>query len=156
MHTQTTIIGNLVDDPRHFQFNNGENDPGHKVTFRVASSRRRLRHVGGQEEWYDADQLFINVECWGELAINAKRSLRKGHPVICLGQLVTNSWGEGDAKRSDIVLRANHVAFELSRYVVGSKRTDAQEHVPDKDLNFADLGEPDKVIEGKKEEVAPF
>ncbi|AZA08648.1 single-stranded DNA-binding protein [Corynebacterium pseudopelargi] len=159
MHTQTTIIGNLVDDPTYVRFDNSDEDPGHKVSMRVAASRRRLRQVNGKEEWQDADQLFISVECWGELALNVKRSLRKGHPVVCLGHLITQSWGEGEGRRSAIVLRANHVAFELSRYLVGSKRTDAQEHVPDKDLTFADVAEPDRVIESNRKQelaAAPF
>lgn len=121
MHTPQTILGHLAQDPELRQFTNGEQEPSYKCRLRVAASRRRLR----EGTWQDSDLLFLNVDCWGETAKNAKRSLAKGYPVVCIGHLTTEEWEASDGtKRQEVLLKANHVAFDISKHVIGVKRSD--------------------------------
>lgn len=130
--TFVTIQGNLTADPHYTRF---EETQTQLTKFRLASSKRRptgqLDH-NGKEIWEDTDQLYIDVDCWGELAANTRVSLRKGHPVTVTGKLVTESWqerrtdGAGDADsqiRSKIMLKATQVSFDLSHFQVNSVKT---------------------------------
>lgn len=77
-----------------------------------------------EDNWVDQDVLFIDVECWGQLAVNAKKSLQKGRPVIAVGYLYTNNWQDKEGNpRQATRLRATNVALELSRYVAGSRKS---------------------------------
>lgn len=129
-HLHTHIHGNLIDNPVFRTFENSESA---LCKFRIASSRRRLtqqKDQNGNDVWEDADRLYIDVECWGQLAINATASLKRGFPVSVCGKLVTETW-EVDSDhpekekemRSKIVLKAHHVAFELAHYQVSSVRS---------------------------------
>ena len=121
-----TIAGNLISQPEFRKFDNS-----YLCKFRVATSRRRQTDAtdhNGKPIWEDLDQLYIDVECWGQLAVNCGVSLGKGLPVLATGRLVTDEWeedtGAGEGKRrSKIVLKAYRVAFELSRYQVSSVKT---------------------------------
>lgn len=140
-HLHTHLHGNLIDNP---VFRTFENSEAELCKFRLAASRRRLTTQKGnngneadgasgantKEVWEDTDQLYIDVECWGQLAVNVAASLKKGLPVLVCGKLVTETW-EVDSShpekekemRSKIVLKASHVAFDLSHYQVSSVRS---------------------------------
>ena len=132
MSTEITICGNLVVEPKITRV--GER--GVALTkFRVASSRRRRtndKDQNGNDVWADTDQLYIDVACWGDLAVNAAVSLFRGCPVVLVGRLLTETWeGEEGGKtvtRSKIVMRASHVAFDLANFQINSRKTTNVEH----------------------------
>ncbi|GAB3597406.1 single-stranded DNA-binding protein [Angustibacter peucedani] len=112
----TTICGNVATAPRH-QITRG----GQPLTsFRLASTPRRYDpEVQG---YVDGDTTWINVSCWGGLAFNANRSLRKGQPVVVTGTLRTRDW-EADGKTGkDVDLTAYTVGHDLRRGVTGFER----------------------------------
>ncbi|WP_165241486.1 single-stranded DNA-binding protein [Corynebacterium lizhenjunii] len=122
-----TLTGHLATDPHLTRVKNGN----YKLSMRLASSRRYTtndEHQGLQ--WHDADQLFVDVEAWGKLAENVRRSLKKGLPVIVVGSLNTASWNEGDNRRSRPYIRATHIGPDLNRFLVGTLKVD-HNHVPD-------------------------
>ncbi|WP_168195075.1 single-stranded DNA-binding protein [Corynebacterium sp. sy039] len=131
MHIMTTLVGHLTETPTLIKTKNS-----HLCKLRLASSRRvRRSHMhenviaNSDTEWVDTDTLFIDVECWGQLALNAKQSLIKGRPVLVHGYIFTQSWidKETQQSRSKAVMRAHYIGLELSRYVVGSRKSLAGE-----------------------------
>ena len=128
MQSPITLSGNLTDDPVCKIFKTGST----LTKFRLASSRRVRTDsttADGRPVWADADSLFIDVECWGQLAVNVEASLRKGLPAVVVGRLVTETWvDEGGTKRSKQLIKAAQVALELNRYQASSKCTTAKEH----------------------------
>ncbi len=105
----TTICGNVATAPRH-QITRG----GQPLTsFRLASTPRRYDpEVQG---YVDGDTTWVNVSCWGGLAFNANRSLRKGQPVVVTGTLRTRDW-EADGKSGrDVDVTAYTVGHDLRR-----------------------------------------
>ncbi len=100
------LVGNLTTDPR---LNDGEA----KVTnFRIAVSRWRKKTEEIAEELPLAD--FVDVECWGDQAINICSSLRKGDRVIIAGQLKYDQWRDDTGSyKSRIKIRASAVGPSL-------------------------------------------
>ena len=120
--TTTTILGNLTEEPTLQYFEKSES---YKARLRIASSRR-VRDKKNPELWVDTDPLFIDVDVWGPLAVNCKKSLGKGMPVLAHGTLVTDEWVEKDTgqKRQVVRLRGYSVGLDLTRYVIASQRVD--------------------------------
>ncbi|MCG7290219.1 MULTISPECIES: single-stranded DNA-binding protein [unclassified Corynebacterium] len=122
-----TLLGNLIAEPYFKTFNSGNA----VLRFRVATSDvKKEKNDNGDDVWQDYNQFYVDVECWGQLAVNAGASLRKGFPVIVIGKLVHEYWEGKDDKgevalRSKTTLKARHVAFDLARYQVNSVRTSA-------------------------------
>ena len=118
--TTTTILGNLTEEPTLQYFEKSES---YKARLRIASSRR-VRDKKNPELWVDTDPLFIDVDVWGPLAVNCKKSLGKGMPVLAHGTLVTDEWVEKDTgqKRQVVRLRGYSVGLDLTRYVIASQR----------------------------------
>lgn len=120
-----TLLGNLIAEPYFKTFNSGNA----VLRFRVATSDvKKEKNDNGDNVWRDYNQFYVDVECWGQLAVNAGASLRKGFPVIVIGKLVHEYWEGKDEKgepalRSKTMLKARHVAFDLARYQVNSVRT---------------------------------
>ena len=120
-----TLLGNLIAEPYFKTFDSGNA----VLRFRVATSDvKKEKNDNGDEVWQDYNQFYVDVECWGQLAVNAGASLRKGFPVIVIGKLVHEYWEGKDDKgeatlRSKTTLKARHVAFDLARYQVNSVRT---------------------------------
>ena len=52
------------------------------------------------------ETLFIDVECWGKVAENCHKYLKKGSLVFVDGKLKFSSWGSGKEKRNKISCRA--------------------------------------------------
>ncbi|MFB9909355.1 single-stranded DNA-binding protein [Allokutzneria oryzae] len=113
---KTTVIGNVVTDPVRRTTRSGANVVG----FRVASTRRRLDKATG--EWVDADQLFLSVQCWGELGAGVAHSLHKGDPVIVSGRLRTREWEADGQRRSVVELEADAVGPDLARSTARVRR----------------------------------
>lgn len=119
-----TITGNLTRDPWLKKLQSGTC----VGRLRVAASRR-VRDEKAESGWRDVDTLFINVELWGQLAVNVRKSLLKGMPVIVTGFPVTREWTdrEGNAQQQ-IILRATQIGLDLSRHIIGSRRSEPTEH----------------------------
>lgn len=119
-----TITGNLTKDPWLKKLQSG-NCLGR---MRVAASRR-IRDENAPGGWRDLDNLFINVEYWGQLAVNVKKSLTKGMPVIVTGVLLTHEWTDDKGEMQQrIILRATQVGLDLARHVIGSKKSEPAEY----------------------------
>ncbi|SDN51320.1 single-stranded DNA-binding protein [Allokutzneria albata] len=117
MHdSKATVIGNVVNDPQSRTVKSG----ACVVSFRVASTRRRLDRASG--EWVDADQLFLSVQCWGELGAGVAYSLRKGDPVVVTGRLRTREWETEGQRRSVVELDAEAVGPDLARSLARVQR----------------------------------
>lgn len=132
-----TVSGNVIFAPEFIRFDNDK----YLTKFRVATSRA---YRSGETDknnnpiWQETDVLYLDVECWGQLAVNAGASLFRGAPVIVTGHLVTDVWedpsdpddnGKPRAKQK-IILKAARVAFDLSNHQVSSKKTTAQSNTP--------------------------
>ncbi|WP_291313423.1 single-stranded DNA-binding protein [Corynebacterium sp. UBA2622] len=129
-----TVSGNLTADP---EFRTFDGSGAKLCKFRVATSRRyptSETDSSNNPVWQDTDNLYIDVECWGQLAVNAAASLRRGFPVLVAGYLVTDVWDQeiadhvGEMKtvsRYSTKIKAGKVAFELSNYQVSSMRSSA-------------------------------
>lgn len=112
----TTICGNVATAPRH-QITRG----GQPLTsFRLASTPRRYDpEVQG---YVDGETTWVNVTCWGGLAFNANRSLRKGHPVVVTGTLRTREWEVDGKSGRDVDLTASTLGHDLRRGVTDFER----------------------------------
>lgn len=131
INSPITIVGRVCSDPLYI----GKKDNSDGVLkLRIASSRSYRQG----EKWHNTDQLYINVEAWGRLGINAHQSLTTGVSVIIQGMLYTNEWAvtEGDSdklnKRQEVRMRALSIGIDLNTYRVGF--VDARprlENVPD-------------------------
>lgn len=123
-----TVTGNLTDDP---EMRGPTSNGTLKCNLRLASSRA-FRDENAEGGWRTYDQLYISAEAWGDLAVNIRKSLRKGMPVIASGTLITHEWTTGEqsaeVKHQRIVLKIQHIGLDLNRYIIGSRRTDVSEH----------------------------
>ncbi|WP_342318300.1 single-stranded DNA-binding protein [Corynebacterium mayonis] len=127
-----TISGNLTANPEFQKF---EESGAKLCKLRVATSRRYRTEetdAQGNPVWNDTDVLYVTVECWGQLAVNAAVSLRKGFPVLVTGLFVSESWQKevfdhlGNSKEETqykTKLKASRIGFELSNFQVSSVRT---------------------------------
>lgn len=129
-----TISGNLTANPEFRRF---DASGAQLCKLRVATSRRyptNEKDAKNNTVWQDTDNLYIDVECWGQLAVNAAASLRRGFPVLVSGYLVTDVWDQetpgengemATTSRYSTKIRASKVAFELSNFQVSSARTNS-------------------------------
>jgi single-strand DNA-binding protein len=103
---QTTIAGNLVDDPELRFTNNGIA----VANLRVAVTQR----IQQDGEWRDSDTSFLKVNVWRGQAEHLADSLSKGDRVMVTGRLRQRSWEtpEGD-KRSVTEIEADEVGASL-------------------------------------------
>ena len=98
------LTGRLTQDPILTKTSTG----AYKTKLRIASSRRvpdRPADTGtdaetqrGQQQWRDVDHLFIDVEMWNQFAINVKKSLAKGMPLLVCGSIVSDQWRDDEGK----------------------------------------------------------
>jgi single-strand DNA-binding protein len=106
---QTTICGNLVDEPRMRQTKNG-----HLVTnFRVASTARRYDREQGR--FVDSGTLYITVSAWRGMGENVAASLHKGHPVVVTGWLRMHEYRVEEQVRTAYEIEATAVGHDLAR-----------------------------------------
>ncbi len=118
-----TITGRIVDAPA---YHNVKGNTDGVLRIRVASSRSYYK----DGKWNNVDKLFINVEAWGKLGVNAHKALLKGTAIIVQGLLYTNEWEfqsaqenpEGKAvNRQEVRLRATSIGVDMNYYKVGYK-----------------------------------
>lgn len=103
--------GNLGENPELRYAGRGP-DAQPVTTLRVCSNRRRRLEDGTYET---IDELWMNVEAWGQIASNAVKCLRKGAPVVVFGELRDNSY-ERDGKRvPSVKLVAQHIGLNVGR-----------------------------------------
>lgn len=114
--TYMTIVGNVVDEPRQRNTNNG-----HAVTnFRVASTSRRFDRESGH--FVDNSTLFVNVTCWRALAENVGQSVKKGQPVMVTGRYYSREYTVDEQVRFSFELEASAVGHDLSRGVTDFRK----------------------------------
>lgn len=114
-----TITGHLTHDPHLTKYNEGTV----KTRLRVASSRRVPETKDKETVWRDADLVFLDVELWGQFAVNVRRSLVRGMPVIVVGSLVTNQWTDSNGvQQTRTVLKASYVGLDLNRHFIGAQK----------------------------------
>lgn len=177
MHNTVTVMGNLIEDPELTKTRNNN----YVAKLRVACSRRVQRQMdassatqaqqnlanagynadgasgaAGMVEWVDTDHFFIDVECWGQLAKNVKKSLIKGRPIMANGYMYTSSWEDKEGnKRSRPVLRATNVGLELSWYVAGSRRSTADDEVKVDGVGLDTTQSDDSFVDNDLSDVPP-
>ncbi|MDK8450925.1 single-stranded DNA-binding protein [Corynebacterium mastitidis] len=117
-NTPITITGNLTQDPTLKRTESGA------LVCRIRMGADRRVPAADGTGWTSLDNLFIDVEMWGDLAYNTRCSVAKGMPVIVSGTLVTTQWVDSATgeNRSRILLRARHVGVDLAKYQVRWRR----------------------------------
>ena len=109
--THLTVVGRVVTDPRRRVVGDQE-----VISFRVASNSRRRT---GDGTWEPGNSLYITVNCWGKLVTGVGAALRKGDPVIVVGNVYTSEYEDRDGnRRSNLEMRATSVGPDLSRSIV--------------------------------------
>jgi single-strand DNA-binding protein len=107
--TQITVVGNVVDEPRHIISAGGVPI----TSFRVASTQRRFDRT--QQQWVDSDTAWLGVTCFRGLALNAGSSLHKGQRVIVQGRLRTPQWTDAQGvRRTRTEIEAHSLGHDLS------------------------------------------
>ena len=64
--------------------------------------------------------VYIDVECWGNVAEISNNFLKKGSLVFIDGKLKFSSWGQGDKKRNKISCRA-YVVTDMTAKPLNNK-----------------------------------
>lgn len=105
MFQQCIIIGNLGRDPE-MRFL-GDGTP--VTSFSVAVNRKWTGRDGnpGEKTWW------FRVTCWGRLAETTNQYLRKGSPVMVIGEVDASAYipREGGEPRASLELTARNVRF---------------------------------------------
>ncbi|WP_243225494.1 single-stranded DNA-binding protein [Microbacterium sp. CIAB417] len=95
------------------------NDPGGNTTatgvpvvnFRVGSTQRR--YDAKTQTWIDQGTNWYNVSAYRQLAVQARASLQKGHPVIVTGRLRVRDWDNGTARGTSVDIDAEAIGHDL-------------------------------------------
>jgi len=103
---QTTVTGNLCDDPELKFLENGTA----VCNFTVASTLRVYDKV--KEEWADGETMFLRCHVWNTMAENMADSLVKGSRVVAHGTLRQTKWESKNGEK--------HVTFEMNVDEVGA------------------------------------
>lgn len=116
-NNEMRIRGNLVNDPTHMTVASGIK----LTTFRLASNTRRLDKETNQ--WVTTESLFLDVNCWRQLANNVFTSLHRGDLVDVRGRLKQRDYDDKDGKKVTVFeLEAYSVAPDMARYIVTMAR----------------------------------
>ena len=60
---------------------------------------------------------------WNQFAINVKKSLAKGMPLLVCGSIVSDQWRDDEGKdHYRTFIKAQYVGLDLNRHVIGAKR----------------------------------
>lgn len=106
---QTTVVGNLTDDPE-LRFTPGGQAV---VAFTVAVNPRTFDRQSN--EWKDGDPSYVRCQAWRQLAENAAESLHKGDRVIVAGRFREERWEDKEGqKRAAWRLTADAVGPDLT------------------------------------------
>jgi single-strand DNA-binding protein len=131
--TFITVTGNVVRPPVR-----NRTASGSVTKFRVGSTSQRFDKDAGR--WVDKKNLYLDVECWGELAGNVSHTVSKGDPVVVHGELFTDEWDTDQGRRSKTVIRAASVAPDLTWGTADFRRT-ARSSTPPPEIDPGELGE---------------
>jgi single-strand DNA-binding protein len=97
------IEGNMVRDPQYRTTSKGRP----VCTFNLASNR-----YFRQDNGYEKEVSFFDVESWGKLADQCNNFGKKGRGVRVVGRLKQDRWTGNDGKpRSRVSIVAEHVEF---------------------------------------------
>lgn len=92
------------------------------ASFKVATHPRRYDRQTNQ--WVDAPNLRIKVNCWRRLADNVCSSLIAGDPVVVYGRIASREWkNEQGEPRLSYEMDADSVGHDLSRGVSEFRKT---------------------------------
>lgn len=104
-----TLIGNVVDDPKMRVTKNGK----HMTSFRIASTASRFDREA--EAWVDNTTIYMNVVCYGPLAVNVGVSVHKGEPVLVTGRYQARNWIREEVVQTSYEIVADSVGHDLNR-----------------------------------------
>ncbi len=93
-------------------------------TFRLATTPRRWDRT--QRAYVDGTTTWFTVQCWRQLAVHVRDSIRRGDPVVVIGRLKTEEWTKDDVRNSRIVLEATSVGHDLARGVSSFRKAARQ------------------------------
>ncbi|MDR1034087.1 MAG: single-stranded DNA-binding protein [Bifidobacteriaceae bacterium] len=109
MGNDITVKGFVGTEP---QFYTGKDENSDRCTFRVACNKRFLdRKTGG---WREGETVWFTVKTWRSLANNVSKSIKKSDPVLVIGELTVDTWGDSE-KRQEISITAHTVGHDLGR-----------------------------------------
>jgi single-strand DNA-binding protein len=126
--TETVIhvIGHVGTDVDCREVGNG----AHLSQFRLATTPRYYDRA--QRAYVDGVTNWLSVQCWRNLAVHARDSLKRGDPVVVVGKLKTQEWVKDNVRHSRFILEATAIGHDLSRGVsVFTKMARAAEAFPD-------------------------
>ncbi|WP_029109802.1 single-stranded DNA-binding protein [Mycobacterium sp. URHD0025] len=151
--TPFSIVGNIITDPVRRRFGDQE-----LYKFRVASNSRRRTSDG---TWEHGNSLYVNVNCWGNLATGAGASLTKGDTVVVVGHVHTDEYDDKDGvRRSSVEVRATAVGPDLSRCTARIAPLPKPTAGPDIAATSGSLNEPteESILggDGPVEEILPL
>lgn len=116
----TTIIGNVVADPRL-----GSYQRRAVCNFTVATTARF--YDSDSEEWQDGPTTFVQCAQWGNPAKNTNKSLAKGTRVIVHGSLFTDTWtDDNDNERLQVKMTVAEVGLSTQFTLVGKREAPAK------------------------------
>lgn len=118
MSAQITIIGNLAADP---ELNAGQNF--HIAKFTVMTSKSKRNQDGS---WTNTDSTAWTCSAFDKLADHVLQSVKKGDPVIVVGEVSYRSWEGKDGKPAGrMEVTAKEVGLSMKRFAVSASRRDA-------------------------------
>jgi single stranded DNA-binding protein len=104
-----TLVGFVATEPRMSSFNDGD-----VASLRIGSTLSWIDRATG--EWRHGETSFYSVKCRRSLARNAKKSLRKGEPIVVAGKLRTRSYQDRNGvQRLDVEVEADTIGYDLCR-----------------------------------------
>jgi single-strand DNA-binding protein len=109
--TVLTVVGHVGTDVDHRKV--GESTD--LSTFRLATTPRRFDR--DQKAYVDGTTTWFTVQCWRQLAVHVRDSIRRGDPVVVVGRLKTEEWTKDDVRHTRQYLEATSVGHDLSRGV---------------------------------------
>lgn len=110
MSTQSSVVGNLTNDP-DLQF--GQSGKA-RATFGIAVNHSQKDQQG---QWQQTGTTFYRVTLWEHLAEQAAEHLRKGQRVIARGRIETRSFTNKDGQEgTSLELRVDDIGPALAKY----------------------------------------
>ena len=102
---EVRLIGRLTRDPELRAIPNGQQ----VAQLGLATSRK----YKGQDGVMHEETTFVDITCWGKLADNVARYVKKGRLIFVGGRLKFDSWDDKTSgqKRSKLSIVAENVQF---------------------------------------------
>jgi single-strand DNA-binding protein len=103
------VVGHVGTDVDHRKVG----DSTDLCTFRLATTPRRWDR--DQRAYVDGTTTWFTVQCWRQLAVHVRDSIRRGDPVVVVGRLKTEEWTKDEVRNSRMYLEASAVGHDLTR-----------------------------------------